>query len=148
MLRWNSQVDIVLHQSHAGITRPALLVVVTHDVLIVGVWVLRQIPLNEIPSLVSREPGGEKFLFKKLILTLVHSYKWPSYHFGDSDPPEEDVDAVDVAAVQSDWVGALCGCVLETEEVVGHLRRAGHLAGTVQAQHQQVHHQAVVLHNE
>ena len=62
--------------------------------------------------------------------------------------PEEDVDAVDVAAVQSDRVGALSGRVLETEEVVGHLRRAGHLAGTVQAQHQQVHHQAVVLHNE
>lgn len=58
------------------------------------------------------------------------------------------MDAVDVAAVQSDRVGALCGCVLETEEVVGHLRWAGHLAGTVQAQYQQVHDQAVVLYNE
>lgn len=63
-------------------------------------------------------------------------------------PPEEDVDAVDVATVQSDRVSALCGRVLETEEVVGHLRWAGHLAGTVQAQDQQVHHQAVVLDNE
>lgn len=69
-------------------------------------------------------------------------------HFGESVPPEEDVDAVDVAAVQSDWVGTLCGCVLETEEIVGHLRWAGHLTGTVQTQHQQVHHQAVVLYNE
>lgn len=69
-------------------------------------------------------------------------------HFGDSTPPEEDVDAVDVTAVQSDWVGALRGCVLETEEVIGHLRRASHLTGTVQTQDQQVHHQAVVLHNE
>ncbi len=58
------------------------------------------------------------------------------------------MDAVNVAAVQSDGVGALSRCVLETEEVIGHLRWAGHLAGTVQAQHQQVHHQAVVLYNE
>lgn len=64
------------------------------------------------------------------------------------NPPEEDVDAVDVAAVQSDWVGALSGCVLETEEIIGHLRWASHLAGTVQAEHQQVHHQAVVLYDE
>lgn len=58
------------------------------------------------------------------------------------------MDAIDVAAVQSDWVGTLSRCVLETEEVIGHLRWAGHLAGTVQAQHQQVHHQTVVLYNE
>ena len=70
------------------------------------------------------------------------------YHFGDSIPPEEDVDAVDVAAVQPDRVGALCGCVLEAEEVVWHLGWPGHLTGTVQAQHQQVHHQAIVLYNE
>lgn len=62
--------------------------------------------------------------------------------------PEEDVYAVDVAAVQADGVGALRSRVLEAEEVVGHLGRAGHLAGTVQAQHQQVHHQPVVLHDE
>ncbi len=48
----------MLHQPHAGITGPALLVVITHYVLIVGVWVLRQIPLNQIPGFVSREPGG------------------------------------------------------------------------------------------
>lgn len=53
-----SQVDIVLHQSHAGIAGPALLVVIAHYVLIVGIWVLRQVPLNQIPGLISREPGG------------------------------------------------------------------------------------------
>lgn len=58
------------------------------------------------------------------------------------------MDAIDVAAVQSDRVSALCRCVLETEEVVGHLWWASHLAGTVQAQHKQVHHQAVVLYDE
>lgn len=71
-----------------------------------------------------------------------------AHYSQDAISPEEDVDAVNVTAVQPDWVGTLCGRVLETEEVVGHLRRAGHLTGTVQAQHQQVHHQAVVLHNE
>lgn len=60
ILRWNSQVDVMLHQSHACITGPALLVVITHNVLIVGVWVLSQVPLNQISGLISREPGREK----------------------------------------------------------------------------------------
>ena len=34
------------------------------------------------------------------------------------------------------------------EEVIWHLRRAGHLAGTLQPEDQQVQHQAVVLNNE
>lgn len=58
------------------------------------------------------------------------------------------MDAVDVAAVQSDWVSALRGSVLKTEEVVGHLRGTSHLTGTVQAENQEVHHQTVVLHDE
>lgn len=62
--------------------------------------------------------------------------------------PEEDVYAVDVAAVQSDRVSGLGSGVLETEEVVGHLWRAGHLTGAVQTKDQQIHHQAVVLHDE
>jgi hypothetical protein len=37
----DSQVDVVLHQSHPGVSGPALLVVVAHNVLIVGVRVLR-----------------------------------------------------------------------------------------------------------
>lgn len=56
--------------------------------------------------------------------------------------------AVDVAAVQSDWMCALGGGVLETEEVVGHLGRASHLTGTVQSEHQQVHNEAIILNNE
>lgn len=62
--------------------------------------------------------------------------------------PEEDMDAVDVSAVQADRVGSLSGNVLEAQEVIGHLWRAGHLTGAVQPQHQQIHHQAVVLNNE
>ena len=56
--------------------------------------------------------------------------------------------AVNVSRVEPDGMGALGGHVLVCEEVVGHLRGPGHLGGAVQAQHQQVQHQAVVLHNE
>lgn len=50
--------------------------------------------------------------------------------------PEEDVNAINVATVQSDWMSRLCGSVLETEEVIGHLRWPSHFTGTVQTQHQ------------
>lgn len=46
----------MFHQPHAGVTWPALLVVVAHNVLIVGVRVLGEVPLNQISGLVSREP--------------------------------------------------------------------------------------------
>lgn len=45
-------------------------------------------------------------------------------------------------------MGTLSGRVLEAEEVIGHLRRSSHLTGSVQTQHQQVHHQPIVLHDE
>ena len=48
----------MFHESHASISRPALLVVVADDVLVVGVRVLREVPLNELPSLLSREPAN------------------------------------------------------------------------------------------
>lgn len=48
----------MLHQSHASITGPALLVVVTHNVLIVRVWVLCEIPLYQVPGFISRKPRG------------------------------------------------------------------------------------------
>lgn len=56
VLNANLQVDVMFHQPHTGITWPTLLVVVTHNVLIVGVRVLREVPLNQISGLVSREP--------------------------------------------------------------------------------------------
>lgn len=43
----------MLHQSHPGVSGPALLVVVAHNVLIVGVRVLRQVPLDQVPGLIS-----------------------------------------------------------------------------------------------
>lgn len=58
------------------------------------------------------------------------------------------MDTVDISAEQSDGMGGLSADVLEAEEVVGHLRRPGHLTGPLQPQDQQVQHQAVVLHDE
>lgn len=44
----SSQIHIVLHQSHSSITRPALLVVVANDVLIVRIGMLGEVALNEV----------------------------------------------------------------------------------------------------
>ena len=51
-----SQVDIVFHESHASIPRPALLVVVADNVLVVRVRVLCQVALDELPGLLGCEP--------------------------------------------------------------------------------------------
>ena len=53
--RGAAQVDIMLHEAHARIARPALLVVVAHDVLIVGVWVLCQEALDQVLRLLRAE---------------------------------------------------------------------------------------------
>ena len=55
---------------------------------------------------------------------------------------------VDVSWVEPDWMARLGGYVLECQEVVGQLWRAWHLRGPLKAQYQQVHDQAVVLHDE
>ena len=49
------QVDVMLHETHAGVTWPALAVVVPYDVLVVRVWVLRKVPLDEVLALVRTE---------------------------------------------------------------------------------------------
>ena len=50
----------MLHQTHPGVTRPTLLVVVTDDILIVGVWVHCQVPLDEVSSLFCSEPDVDR----------------------------------------------------------------------------------------
>jgi hypothetical protein len=49
------QVYIVLHQSHSAVLGPALSVVVAHDVLVVGVRVFCQEPLDQFSGLVVGE---------------------------------------------------------------------------------------------
>ena len=61
-----AEVDVMLHQPHARVARPALLVVVPDDVLVVGVRVLGQVALDEVPRLLCGEaehhvdPAGGK----------------------------------------------------------------------------------------
>lgn len=51
--KYNLQVDIMLHQSHTSVPGPTLLVVVTNNVFIVGIRMLSQVPLNQIPCIIS-----------------------------------------------------------------------------------------------
>ena len=51
-----SQVDIVLHESHPGVSGPTLFVVVAHNVLVVGVGMLGQITLDQVTGFLGREP--------------------------------------------------------------------------------------------
>mmetsp|Transcript_10204 Transcript_10204/g.41240 ORF Transcript_10204/g.41240 Transcript_10204/m.41240 type:complete len:678 (+) Transcript_10204:3871-5904(+) len=51
-----AEVDVVLHESHARVPRPALLVVVSDHVLVVGIGVLGEVPLDEVLRLFRREP--------------------------------------------------------------------------------------------
>ena len=40
----------MLHKPHPGVPRPAALVLVAHDVLVVGVGVLREVALHQVPG--------------------------------------------------------------------------------------------------
>ena len=58
------------------------------------------------------------------------------------------MEPIHISRVEPDRMRDLCINVLETQEIVRHLRRAGHLRRTVQSQHQQVHHKSIVLDDE
>lgn len=45
--------------------------------------------------------------------------------------PEENMDAINVSAEETNGVGSLGGYVLETEEVIWHLRWSSHLTGSM-----------------
>ena len=51
----SAQVHVVLHQTHARVTRPALFVVVADDVLVVRIGMLGQVALDEVLGLVGAE---------------------------------------------------------------------------------------------
>ena len=50
----------MLHKTHACIPGPALLVVVSDDVLVVRIRMLRQVTLDQVTGLLCREPGGRE----------------------------------------------------------------------------------------
>ena len=66
----STQVDIVLHEPHASISGPALLVVVPHNVLVVGIRMLCEVALDEILGLLSCEAEHDVHL--QCMLSLQH----------------------------------------------------------------------------
>lgn len=58
----------MLHEPHAGVPGPALLVVVAHDVLVVGVRVFREVALDEVTSFFASES------VRKVIILAFHRY--------------------------------------------------------------------------
>jgi hypothetical protein len=62
--------------------------------------------------------------------------------------PEQDVDPIDVSRVETDGVSCLGRRIPELEEVVGHLRRSGHLARTLESEDEDVEDETVVLEDE
>lgn len=46
----------MFHEAHPSIPGPTLLVVVAYDVLVVGIWMLCQVPLNQVSCLICCKP--------------------------------------------------------------------------------------------
>ena len=44
----SSQIDIVLHESHTTIARPALFVIIANDILVIRVWIFSKVPLYKV----------------------------------------------------------------------------------------------------
>lgn len=69
------QVNIMLHQSHPSISGPALLIVVAHYVLVVGIRMLSKVALDQISCLISGKPEKTRksvqFHFKGHYLQLA-----------------------------------------------------------------------------
>lgn len=55
-----SQVDVVLHEAHASVAGPALLVIIAHNVLVVWVRVLGEVALDQVPCLIRGEPAEQQ----------------------------------------------------------------------------------------
>ena len=48
----------MLHQTHARVTWPTLLVIVADDILVVGIGMLRQVALNQVTCFLGAEPAS------------------------------------------------------------------------------------------
>ena len=73
IIQCDLQVYIMLHQPHSGIPGPALLVVVADNVLIVRIGVLCQISLDEVSSLLRREPVEQQLRNSVHIITDINN---------------------------------------------------------------------------
>ena len=68
-----SQVDVVFHESHPGVARPTLLVVITDDVFVVRVWMFRQVALYQIPRLLRRKSTNKTIPSVSTFFSLFNS---------------------------------------------------------------------------
>lgn len=60
------QVNIMLHQPHPSISGPTLLIVVAHNVLVVGIGVFSKVALDQIPGLISRKPEKRRIRLRSV----------------------------------------------------------------------------------
>ncbi|KAI6750107.1 hypothetical protein HG531_007372 [Fusarium graminearum] len=110
----SSKVDIVAHQAHTRISRPALLTLVSDHVLEVGVRLLCKEPLDEISGFLSSES-------------------------------KHNPDLIDVTGVESNRMTRLGLTIAELQEVVGALRRASNLAGSLRSKQEKIQHKTIKL---
>ena len=61
---------------------------------------------------------------------------------------EKHVNTIHVSGIQSNRMRNFRIYILESQKVIGHLRRACHVCGSVHAQDQKVHNQSVVLNDK
>ena len=61
---------------------------------------------------------------------------------------EQNVQFIDVAGVETDRMADFGGRITVLEEIVGHLGRTSHLAGTLETEDEEIHNEAVVLENK
>lgn len=66
-----SKINVMFHESHTSITRPALLVVVSNNVLIVRVRVFSEVTLDEITGFFSCKPIKQRL---SLVKDIVESF--------------------------------------------------------------------------
>lgn len=114
----------MLHQTHSCITRPAFLVVIADNVLVIGIRMFSQVALDQVPSFFSGESDDTNKISKRKQKAILKSL------------PEENMNSVDVAAEQSNRMTDFGRSVLESQEVVGHLRWTGHFTRSLQAEHE------------
>lgn len=81
-------------------------------------------------------------------LSFWHGDETPVLPLGHISLPEEHMYSVNVSGVETDGVRRFGDNILEGQEVIWHLRRSNHFAGSLQAKHQQVKDKAIELDNE
>lgn len=67
----SSKIDIMLHQSHSAVFRPAFFVIVTNNILVVWIRILGKESLNQLSGLIRYKSENN---INMINVTHVHSY--------------------------------------------------------------------------